>query len=291
MRDLTKTAVERHLRGLGLEFVEISVAMPGRPDARGSVEVMTPAQIIDALPRLKQANKAGYSIYVRGPRDRDHDLILVDDVEAFTSKRMEEDGLKPAVAVETSPGNYQVWLRLGEPLPADVRRQAAKILAERYGGDSAAADGHQSGRMAGFTNPKLEHKTGRGSPFVLLHSFAGRAVKAGRELIDAARSRLVEKIEEAASRVKLIPAPGVDSDLVGWWKAGHAAAPIGKSLSEVDWYLANLALGYGRSAEDIAAALEATAERKGKYASEYAILTVSKAAGLRRRDDDLPSPS
>ena len=175
-----------------------------------------------------------------------------------------------------------------------MRREAAKILAERYGGDLAAADGHQSGRLSGFTNPKPQYRTGRGSPFILLHSFAGRPVKAGRELIDAARCRLVEKIEEAASRVKLNPAPGVDSDLVGWWRAGHAAAPAGKSLSEVDWYLTNLALGYGRSAEDVAAALEATADRKGAYAPEYAVLTVSKAAGLRLkydRDDDLPSLS
>lgn len=294
MRDLTKTAIERQLKGMGLDAFEVTVAIPGAKDARATVEVMTPAQIVDAMPRLKQANKAGYSVYIRGPRDRDHDLILLDDIEAFTSKKMEQDGLKPAALIETSPGNFQAWIRLGEPLPADVRREAAQILATRYGGDPGAVDAHQSGRLAGFTNPKPQYKTGRGSPFVLLHSFAGRVVEAARDLIGAARTALVKRVTNEAQHPDLTPAPDADADLVAWWRAGHAAAPAGKSISEVDWHLTHLALGVGRSAEDVAAALEVTADRKGKHASDYAIQTVRKAAGQRLRHDDendLPSLS
>lgn len=294
MRDLTKTAIERQLKGMGLDAFEVTVAIPGKEDARATVEVMTPAQIVDAMPRLKQANKAGYSVYIRGPRDRDHDLILLDDIEAFTSKKMEQDGLKPAALVETSPGNFQAWIRLGEPLPADVRREAAQILATRYGGDPGAVDAHQSGRLAGFTNPKPQYKTMRGSPFVLLHSFAGRVVEAARDLINGARTALAKRVEIEAKHPDLTPAPNADADLVAWWRAGHAAAPAGKSLSEVDWHLTHLALGVGRSPEDVAAALEVTADRKGRHASEYAVQTVSKAAGKRLKhdsDDDLPSLS
>lgn len=309
MRDLTKTAIERQLKGMALDAFEVTVTIPKdirigddgekvevKPAVavRSTVETMTPAQIIEAMPRLKRANQTGYSVYIRGPRDRDHDLILVDDIQRSAAKAMEQDGLKPAVLVETSPGNFQAWLRLGEPLPADVRREAAQILATRYGGDPGAVDAHQSGRLAGFTNPKPAYKTPRGSPFVLLHTFAGRVVEAARDLIDAARSALAKRIEAEALQPDLTPSPDADADLVAWWRAGHAAAPAGKSLSEVDWHLTHLALGVGRSAEDVAAALEVTADRKGKHASDYAIQTVSKAAGQRLQlqpDDDLPSLS
>lgn len=287
-RDRTRIAMERHLRGLGLDQVEISIAGGDRP----SVRLMTPAQILEDLPRLKRANKAGSSIFVRGPRDRDHDVILLDDISAFTSKALERDGLKPAVLVETSPGNYQAWFRLGEPAPAELRGEVARILAERYGGDAAAADGHQSGRLAGFTNPKPEHKNSRGrSPFALLHSYAGKAITAVRELLDAARAALALRKASIAAAAEVTAAPEADSDLVAWWRQGHAVAPAGSSLSEVDWHLTHLALGSGRSSEDVAAALEATADRKGAHAHDYAITTVRKALAGRESAPDDHGPS
>ena len=288
MRDLTKTAIERQLRGMGLPEIEVTIAGDKR-----SVLTMTPSQILEDLPRLKRSNKLGSAIYIRGPRDRDHDLILVDDIQAFTPARMEADGLKPAVVVETSPGNFQAWVRLGEPVPADVRREAAMILAERYGGDTAAADAHQSGRLAGFTNGKPEHRTAKGSPFVLLSSFAGKVASAARDLIDAAKSALAKRIEVTeAAQIDVTPSPIANPDLVRWWRAEQATAPAGKSLSEVDWHLTHLALGSGHSPEDVAAALEVVSERKGKHAMSYAIQTVEKAAGTRYMpapEDDGPS--
>lgn len=309
MNDLTRRAIERQLKGMGLEAFELTVTIPKdvristddgtatevevKPvrEVRSTVETMTPKQIIEVIPRLKRANQTGYSVYIRGPRDRDHDVILVDDIQRSVSKAMEQDGLKPAVLVETSPGSFQAWIRLGEPLPADIRREVATILAARYGGDPGGADAHQSGRLAGFTNQKPKHRTEAGAPFVLLHSFAGRVVKAGRDLIDAARIALAQRVEVEARQIELIPAPEADSDLVRWWRAGQAAAPREKSISEVDWFLTHLALGVGRTPEDVAAALEVVSDRKGRHASEYARQTVSKAAQARLQHDDLPSPS
>lgn len=311
MTDLTRRAIERQLKAMGLEEFELTVTIPkdvristdtdaetpaevevvSARKVRSTVETVTPGQIIEAMPRLKRANQTGYSIYVRGPRDRDHDLILVDDLKRLATKAMENDGLKPAAITETSPGSFQAWLRFGEPLPADLRREVANILAARYGGDPGGADAHQSGRLAGFTNQKPKHRTEAGAPFVLLHTFAGHVVKAGRELIDAAQIALAQRVEVVARQIELIPAPEADSDLVRWWRAGQAAIPTGKSLSEVDWFLTHLALGVGRTPEDVAAALEVVSDRKGRHASEYARQTVTKAAGIRLQHDDLPSPS
>ena len=285
MHDITKTAVTRQLKGLGLDVVEISVIGGDRPHVR----TMTPDEVIADLPRLKRANKAGCSIYVRGPRDRDHDLVLIDDIDRFTPKRMEADGLKPAVVIETSPDNFQAWLRLGVPTPADVRHEVSRILCERYGGDAGAIDPHQSGRLAGFTNPKPEHKSGRYSPFVKLHSYAGRVGVAVRDLLSAAKSAL--RAKPKAAKVNI--APDVDTDLVAWWRNGYADAPT-PDLSAVDWSLTHQALASGHAADDVAAALASVADRKGKDAEKYAVRTVAKAEAARtsetRPDDDTPSP-
>ncbi|MGV8952474.1 MAG: MobQ family relaxase [Cypionkella sp.] len=287
-RDRTRIAMERHLRGLGLDQVEISI-VDGKHD---TVTLMTPAEVLEALPRLKRANQAGYSIFVRGPRDRDHDVILLDDISAFTSTVMKRDGREPAALVETSPGNYQAWLKLGEPMSAELRGMAALDLARRYQGDTAAADGKQSGRLAGFTNPKLKYKDHLGrSPFVLLHSYAGKVVTAAREMIDAARTALALRKATIAVAAEVTAAPEADSDLVAWWRQGHAAAPAGSSLSEVDWHLTHLALGSGRPPEDVLAALEATADRKGAHAADYAATTLRKALADRRPAPDDHGPS
>jgi len=286
--DRTRTAVSRQLAGLGLDQLEISIVGGDRPNVR----TMKPAEILADLSRLKRANKAGYAVFVRGPRDRDHDLVLLDDIDAFTAERMAADGLQPAVVVETSPANYQAWIKLGEPVSAELRREAAIILAHRYGGDAAAADGHQSGRLAGFTNPKPEHRRADGrSPFAKLHSYWGKAVSSARELLEAARAALAARPAPAV----IVPAPTIDANLLAWWQTGHDAAPAGVSLSEVDWHLTNVAFGSGFSAEAIAAVIEATAGRKGAHAHAYAALTVSKALAERQgppvEDDLTPGPS
>lgn len=271
--DLTRRAVERHLRGLGLDAVEISVIGGDRPHVR----TMTPAEIIADLPRLKRANKSGCSILVRGPRDRDHDLILLDDLPLMTPDRMRADGIAPAVVVETSPGNYQAWVKLGSPQPAEIRHEVSRALAQRYGSDPGSVDPHQSGRLAGFTNAKPEHRAIKGSPFVLLHRFAGAVAEKAADLIAAARSALSRRAEIAA----ITAAPTPDASLVGWWRTAQEAVPAPRDLSAIDWHLTHVALVAGRAPEDIAAAMAETADRKGKAASAYAERTVSKAVSAR----------
>lgn len=274
--DLTRRAVERQLKGMGQPEYELTIFGGDRPHTR----TMTPAQIIGDLPRLKRANGGGSSIVIRAPRDQDHDLILLDDLDAFTPDRMKADGLNPAAVIETSPGSFQAWVRLGTPQPAPVRHEAARILAERYGADPAAVDPHKSGRLAGFTNPKPEHRSRRGAPFVLLHRFAGAVAEKAADLIAAARSALSRRAEVAA----ITAAPAPDAALVDWWRAGQQAVPEPRDLSAVDWHLTHVALAAGRSPEDVAAALEATADRKGKTARAYAERTVSKAASSRAQN-------
>ena len=68
---------------------------------------------------------------------------------------MTDAGFQPAAVVETSPGNFQVWLNHGRILSdRTFSTQAAKELARRFGGDPSSADWRHFGRLAGFTNQK-----------------------------------------------------------------------------------------------------------------------------------------
>jgi RepB DNA-primase from phage plasmid len=87
---------------------------------------------------LKYENRAGRNIYIRP--NREHHLTLVDDVKASSVSAMKQSGFHPALVIETSSGNFQVWMKHPVVLPKEVGTVAARTLAERFGGDTGAAD-------------------------------------------------------------------------------------------------------------------------------------------------------
>ena len=107
-----------------------------------------------------------------------HDY-LVGEMSSAAIARLKHDGLRPAVVVETSPGNYQAWLRVAQqPIAPKQATMVARILVERYGGDPASVDWRHFGRLAGFTNRKPKHRQAtRMQPFVLVREAAGVATE------------------------------------------------------------------------------------------------------------------
>ena len=71
-------------------------------------------QVLKSLLWLRRENLNRGHIYVR-PAGA-HGLSLVDDLKAATLVRMKADGFAPAAVVETSPGNFQAWLKHGQVL-------------------------------------------------------------------------------------------------------------------------------------------------------------------------------
>ena len=107
---------------------------------------------------------------------------------------MKESGFNPAVIVETSPGNFQAWLKHPERLSKEVGTAAARTLAEKFGGDRGAADWRHFGRLAGFTNRKakyLDASTGL-YPFV-------RLIEAGGEIYPEAE-RFLANVKDDLER-------------------------------------------------------------------------------------------
>src|SRR5271154_1052334 len=84
-------------------------------------------EIEEAIKWLRHENGKGAHIYIQPAGT--HCLSLIDDLTADAIERMKADGFEPAVVVETSPNNFQVWLNHGQVLEATISTRTAKHLA------------------------------------------------------------------------------------------------------------------------------------------------------------------
>ena len=149
----TAAAVQQQVGAMGSELFEVGLY---KPDAGAGESVMIArvwdaGTVVKSVPWLRHQNREGRNIYIR-PKG-EHDLSLVDDLTKDALLSMKEAGFNPALIVETSPGNYQAWLKHTELLSKEVSTAAARKLAEKFGGDRGAADWRHFGRLAGYTFP------------------------------------------------------------------------------------------------------------------------------------------
>jgi hypothetical protein len=164
-----------------------------KPSASGNEAAMLPRTwdaetLRRSIPWLKHQNRDGRNIYIR-PKG-EHHLSLVDDLNADRVRQMKAAGFAPALVVQTSPGNFQAWLKHPAPLPKELSTAVARELATNFGGDRAAADWRHFGRLAGFTNRKEKYKAASGLyPFVLLIEHTGATYERGEEFVGDMRSR------------------------------------------------------------------------------------------------------
>jgi len=118
---------------------------------------------------------------------------------------MMDHGFQPAVVIETSPGNFQVWLNHGQTISdRTFSTQAAKELARRFGGDPSSADWRHFGRLAGFTNQKAERLLQNGQA-PRLRQWEGRVYDATEEFFGKLKSLAEKAVAERASRVTARP--------------------------------------------------------------------------------------
>ena len=85
-------------------------------------------------------------------------LTLIDDLRIEALAHMRQVGLQPAAVVQTSPGNYQVWIKHTASLDKELGTAVARVLAQRFAGDVKAADWRHFGRLSGFRNTKAQYK-------------------------------------------------------------------------------------------------------------------------------------
>ncbi|MGJ5814878.1 RepB family DNA primase [Paludibaculum fermentans] len=185
--DRTSQAVQRQIAAMGAQVFEVGLFKPSAQEEGQAVMIPRTWDrdtLLRSIPWLRLQNADGRNIYVR-PKG-EHDLSLVDDLTAESLKRMKLTGFSPAVVVETSPGNFQAWLKHPRPLPREVSTLVARRLAEEFGGDRGAADWRHFGRLAGLTNRKPKYLNEAGLfPYVQLVEASGGPYPQGSRFLEA----------------------------------------------------------------------------------------------------------
>lgn len=242
--DRTYLAVRRQLDGMRCD--EYEVGLLSTETGQMKPRVYDRAAVLKSVQWLKQQNSSGHHIYIR-PKGS-VGLLLMDDIGLGTLNQLEADGFKPAAVIETSPMNYQGWIRVSvAPIPEELATRAAKLLAKRYNADPNSADWRHYGRLAGFTNQKPEYIAEYGkAPYVLAHSCPGGLAAQGEILLSEARALLeqerAEREAQAQEVLKVLDMPmdGL-ADPAGFYQqqlgAIKARFGTGTDYSRADWMI------------------------------------------------------
>jgi len=293
MMDRTQTAVRRQLNALDAHEYEVGIRDPEKGMIR---RTWTALKILKALGWLKYCNANGAHIYIR-PRGT-KGYVLVDDLTQGAISQMRKDGFMPAVVVETSPDNFQCWLRLvahhqGCDYPHELITKAARKVALDYGGDLASADWRHFGRMVGFTNRKPEYRRDGRYPFVFLRGTSGQVCTQGYRLLKHV-SLILDKDQEKAHirhsmpfSVNPLHRPSLDYRACRRWLLGHysgAAWRDSPDLSRLDFMIAKvlLAAGYKPSlVRDCLRDSPCLSDRKLGHIEDYLSRTLTAAQSAR----------
>lgn len=289
----TAAAVDRQTAAISVDRYEIGI----RDAKKGLMmnRTYTGDELKKAMPWLQRQNAKGDDIYIR-PAGDNHALVLVDDLKKSAIEQMKAKGYAPAAIVETSPGNYQCWVKISDtPQPADVRKLAAQALAKHFGGDLNSADSQHYGRLAGFTNRKPKHEKQGRSPYVLAHECTGAVADKGPQLVHDITQRLEQQRDEQHRQAKLDAIKATTTGVMHHkttdaYRAEYAVLleryGVTMDTSKADYMIAKSLAKKGYGADYIAGAIRtespAIETRKAGHADDYAQRTVAAA---ERTDD------
>lgn len=235
--------------------------------------------LMRSVPWMKLQNLQGRNIYVRPHGE--HDLTMVDDLKRDSLNRMFTSGFKPALVVETSPGNFQAWLKHSRVLCPKTSTAAARALAEQFGGDKGAADWRHFGRLAGFTNRKAKYQRADGLfPYVRLVAASGAVYPNADQFIAEIEKKLANDKERASEQAAKFAwnEPGAMRRTIEYFRSNPL---YGGDGTRVDLAYAIYALSHGASEEQVRAAIRSRdLSHKGndKRQNEYVDRTVKKAS-------------
>lgn len=284
--DRTRVAVIRQISTMGCDLFDVGVRH--QPTGAMINRTRTPQQILTHLPWLKHANANDHDIYIRPARHAAaNGLVLLDDVTAQTVVEMTREGYTPAVLLETSPSNYQAWIRF-TPHPSDVvRGELARWLAHIHNADINSADSHHYGRLAGFTNRKTKHRRLGRPCWVLLRSAIAVATEMSSRLLYQAAA-FQRRHRTSGNTAATSPPPTSTLDAHGaraiYRQAIadiHSRYGAQTDWSRADWVAARrlARAGFGRVqiAQMILELSPSLSDRKKRHEADYARRTASKA--------------
>ena len=130
----------------------------------GVTRGFTPQEIEQRIPEMQRLQRRGENLYYTPLSDTKHH-VLIDDMDIKKLEVLIRDGYKPAVVLESSPGNYQAIItvpKLGTPYDKDVGNRLAERLNREYGDQKLLGCIHPH-RAPGYENRKPKHRREDGS--------------------------------------------------------------------------------------------------------------------------------
>nr|WP_229772632.1 DNA-primase RepB domain-containing protein [Desulfovibrio porci] len=175
----------------------------------GMTRGFSPDELEAHIPEMLRFQKRGENIYYT-PLSDDRHHILIDDMTRDSLKKLQEDGFRPAVVLESSPGNYQCLLtipRQGTEFDRDVGNRITERLNREYGDKKLCGCIHPH-RAPGFENRKPKHRREDGGYPQVKLLFAERR-ECGKALALARRidHEYAEETEKRKAERRTFPMP------------------------------------------------------------------------------------
>lgn len=159
-----KHNMEPVLNKLGrfFESYELGVYMEKGNGQEGAVWAVEPKP--ETIGYLKAMNANGKHIFIRPTFEKEDHFMLHDDLDRKGLDQYHKDPnghWKPGrLIVQSSPGNYQVWIKSDRPLGVEGK----KHWLDQMKSDPGASPKHRWGRCPGFRNRKAKYQTKEGYP-------------------------------------------------------------------------------------------------------------------------------
>ena len=112
--NLTELTTRRMLAAIEAPLYDVG-ALSDRGMLPG-IDVIPADVVLGKLSLLKYRNARGSHIYIRPSGE--HRYTVLDDLNETSLARLSADGFDPCAVVETSVGNFQVWLKHTVVLPS-----------------------------------------------------------------------------------------------------------------------------------------------------------------------------
>jgi hypothetical protein len=117
----------------------------------GKRKIASPEDYIRLRPWLRHENAHCCNIWIR-PAAAEHAIVMLDDLPTATAAAVARK--YRALAIETSPGNAQVWIVCSRALSRAERQDVARSLSRLIGSDPGAISEPRWGRLAGYRQRK-----------------------------------------------------------------------------------------------------------------------------------------
>jgi len=291
----THKAAKGFLAALAASLYEVGIR---HPQKGMMLRTFTPHQICQSIGWLRYQNACGCDIYIR-PADS-LGVVMLDDLEATAISGLRSVGLEPCTVVETSPGNFQTWIRLihnreNRLLDIDLIRRLLGDLASQFGADRNAADWRHFGRLPGFTNRKPSRTLAGKPPFVLLRFACPIVATQGRKHLISLKRRL--NISRA-SKTPVSP-PQTFLKTLSYQDRRHRILTFNKGLpwtaspdlSRLDFMIAREMLNQGWPTAMIAQTIKDSPnlkDRKGGHMEGYITRTIDAVLRISTLSPALP---